>query len=87
MYIREPEKIKVKDFIDSFPFEVYKCFFFTQESHLPAMVALSHPCNILPTAATSATRTAPLIFSGIYKVLLFPGRVFIAVNPFSNQTL
>ena len=34
-----------------------------KRSKLPAMVALSHPCNKLPIAAATATSTAPLIFT------------------------
>jgi len=33
----------------------------TEDNQSPAIVALSHPCNKLPTAAAIATSTAPLI--------------------------
>jgi len=32
-----------------------------EDNQSPAIVALSHPCNKLPTAAAIATSTAPLI--------------------------
>lgn len=35
--------------------------------YLPAMTELSHPCNKFPTAAATATNTAPLIFSSVTK--------------------
>lgn len=37
---------------------------------LPAIVALSHPCNMLPIVAAMATSTAPLIFSDSAKQIL-----------------
>lgn len=50
---------------------------------LPAIVALSHPCNKLPIAAATATSTAPLIFHSTPKIDCYPLK---QVSPVINQS-